>query len=102
MPVRSGGLCVILLGLGVGWGAGNVGPIAVSLTHSFGVSLAAVGLLSGVAYFAATPVVVPLAARAGVVRATAVAAVVMSAGHVVFAVSPWFAGLLGARIIAGA
>jgi len=106
MPVRSGGLCVILLGLGVGWGAGNVGPIAVSLTHSFGVSLAAVGLLSGVAYFAAiavaTPLVVPLAARTGVVCATAVAAVVMSAGHVVFAVSPWFAGLLGARIIVGA
>src|SRR5215472_5650319 len=106
MPVRSGGLCVILLGLGVGWGAGNVGPVAVSLARSFGVSLAAVGLLSGAAYFAAvavaTPLVVPLAARVGVVRATAVAAAVMSVGHVVFAVSPAFAGLLAARIIVGA
>lgn len=70
MPAHSRGLCVILLGIGVGWGAGNVGPVAVSLTRSFGVSLAAVGLLSGAAYFAAaavaTPVVVSLAARVSV------------------------------------
>jgi MFS family permease len=70
------------------------------------VSLTAVGLLSGTAYFAAgavaTPLVVPLAARAGVVRATGVAAAVMSAGQVLFAVSPAFAGLLAARILVGA
>jgi MFS transporter, DHA1 family, putative efflux transporter len=70
------------------------------------VSLAAVGLLSGTAYFAAlavaTPLVVPLAARIGVVRATAFAAGVMLAGHVLFAVSPAFAGLLAARIVVGA
>ena len=106
MLVHSRGLCVILLGFGVGWGAGNVGPVAVSLARSFGVSLAAVGLLSGAAYFAAvavaTPLVVPLAARVGAVRATAVAAAVMSAGHVVFAVSPAFGGLLAARIVVGA
>ena len=106
MPVHSGGLCAVLLGLGVGWGAGNVGPVAVSLTRSFGVSLAAVGLLSGAAYFAAvavaTPLVVPLAARVGAMHATAVAAAVMSAGHVVFAVSPAFGGLLAARIVVGA
>ena len=106
MLVHSGGLCVILLGFGVGWGAGNVGPVAVSLTHFFGVSLAAVGLLSGAAYFAAvavaTPLVVPLAARVGAMHATAVAAAVMSAGHVVFAVSPAFGGLLAARIVVGA
>lgn len=106
MPVPSRGLCPILLGLGVGWGAGNIGPVAITLTHSLGVSLAAVGLLSGTAYFAAvaiaTPLVVPLAARAGVVRATAFAAGVMLAGHVLFAVSPVFAGLLAARIVVGA
>ena len=106
MPVLPRGLCAVLLGLGVGWGAGNVGPVAISLTHSFGVSLAAVGLLSGTAYFAAvavaTPLVVPLAARAGVVRATAIAAGVMLAGHILFAVSPAFAGLLAARIVVGA
>src|SRR5262249_59721015 len=106
MPVHSRGLCAILLGLGVGWGAGNVGPVATSLAHSFGVSLAAVGLLSGTAYFVAvmvaTPLVVPLAARVGVVRAAAIAAASMSAGHVVFAVSPAFAGLIAARIVVGA
>jgi len=106
MPVHSRGLCAILLGLGLGWGAGNVGPVATLLAHSFGVSLAAVGLLSGTAYFVsvlvATPLVVPLAARVGVVRAAAIAAASMSAGHVVFAVSPAFAGLLAARIVVGA
>jgi predicted MFS family arabinose efflux permease len=105
MPVHSRGLCAVLLGLGVGWGAGNVGPVATSLTHSFGVSFTAVGLLSGTTYFAAvmvaTPLVVPLAARVGMVRATAFAAAGMSAGHVVFAVSPAFAGLLAARIAVG-
>ena len=94
-----------MLGLGVGWGAGNVGPVAISLTHSFDVSLAAVGLLSGTAYFAAiavaTPLVVPLAARVGVVRATAFAAGVMLAGHILFAVSPAFAGLIAARVVVG-
>src|SRR5215472_3825679 len=106
MPVPPRGLSAVLLGLGVGWGAGNVGPVAISLTHSFRVSLTAVGLLSGTAYFAAiavaTPLVVPLAARVGVVRATGFAAAAMSAGHILFAVSPAFAGLLAARITVGA
>jgi len=106
MPVPPRGLCAVLLGLGVGWGAGNVGPVAISLTRSFQVSLTAVGLLSGTAYFAAmavaTPLVVPLAARVGVVRATGFAAAAMSAGHVLFAASPAFPVLLTARIIVGA
>jgi len=105
MPVRAHGLCAILLGLGVGWGAGNVGPVATSLTHVFGASFAAVGLLSGTAYFAAvsvaTPLVVPLAARVGVVRAIAIAACLLSAGHLLFALSPAFSGLLIARIVVG-
>lgn len=50
----------------------------------------------------ATPLVVPLAALVGVVRAAAIAAASMSAGHVVFAVSPAFAGLIAARIVVGA
>ena len=105
MPVQDRGLCAILLGLGVGWGAGNVGPVATSLSHSFGVSLAAVGLLSGTAYFAATavatPLVVPLAARVGVVHAAAFAAAVMAAGQLLFAVSPAFDGLVAARVLVG-
>jgi predicted MFS family arabinose efflux permease len=67
--------------------------------------LTAVGLLSGTVYFAAvmiaTPFAVPLAARAGIVRATAVAAITMAAGHLLFAVSPAFAGLLVARVVVG-
>src|SRR5215472_4942822 len=108
MPVHYRGrwLCLILLGVGVGWGAGNIGPVVGPLTEQFGVSLGAVGLLSGTVYFAAvlvaTPLVVPLAARVGVVRAAAAAAVVMAAGHVVFALSPVFAGLLAARVVVGA
>src|SRR5215510_4840377 len=105
MPVPSRGLCAVLLGLGVGWGAGNVGPVAIPLTHSFHVSLTAIGLLSGGAYFAAsavaTPLVVPLAARIGVVRAAGFAAAAMAAGHALFAVSPVFAALLTARILVG-
>jgi MFS family permease len=105
MPVHSRGLCAVLLGLGVGWGAGNVGPVAIPLTHAFHVSLTAVGLLSGGAYFAAsavaTPLTVPLAARIGVVRAAGFAAAVMAAGHGLFAVSPAFAALLTARIMVG-
>jgi len=106
MPVRDRGLCGILLGLGVGWGAGNVGPVATSLAHSFGVSLAAVGLLSGTAYFAATavttPLVVPLGSRIGVVRTAAIAAGTMAAGQLLFALSPAFGGLVAARVLVGA
>ena len=106
MPVRDRGLCGILLGLGVGWGAGNVGPVVTSLAHSFGVSLAAVGLLSGTAYFAATavttPLVVPLGSRIGVVRTAAIAAGTMAAGQLLFALSPAFGGLVAARVLVGA
>lgn len=66
--VRSSGLAALLLGLGVGWGAGNVGPVVLDLGAHFHTTLAAVGLLSGTVYFAAvmvaTPFAVPLAARA--------------------------------------
>jgi predicted MFS family arabinose efflux permease len=102
---RSEGLGAVLLGIGVGWGAGNVGPVVGPLSHDFHTSLAGVGLLSGTVYFAAvmvaTPLAVPLAARVGIVRATAVAAVAMAVGHVVFAASPVFAGLLVARVLVG-
>ena len=105
MVTRARGLSVVLLGVGVGWGAGNVGPVVFTLTHRFHTTLTAVGLLSGTVYFAAvmiaTPFAVPLAARAGIVRATAIAAVTMAAGHLLFAVSPAFTGLLAARVVVG-
>jgi predicted MFS family arabinose efflux permease len=103
--MRSRGASALLLGLGVGWGAGNVGPVVLQLGAQFHTTLAAVGLLSGTVYFAAvmvaTPFAVPLAGRVGVVRTTAVAAVVMAAGNAVFAAGPVFAGLLLARVLVG-
>jgi predicted MFS family arabinose efflux permease len=56
-------------------------------------------------YFAAvmiaTPFAVPLAARAGIMRAVAIAAALMALGHGVFAVSPAYVGLVAARILVG-
>lgn len=98
-------MSAILLGIGVGWGAGNVGAVVASLSRTFHVSLAGVGLLSGTVYFAAvmiaTPFIVPLAARIGVVRASALGAAAMAFGHALFAASPVFAGLLLARVVVG-
>jgi predicted MFS family arabinose efflux permease len=81
---RARGLSAILLGIAVGWGAGNIGPVVTQLAHSFHVSLAGVGLLSGTVYFAA-----------------AIGAATMTAGHAVFAASPDYAGLVLARILVG-
>ena len=75
------------------------------LAHQFRVSFAEVGLLSGTVYFAAvtvaTPLVIPLAARTGVVRAGAIGAVAMAIGHIVFAIGSAFAWLLVARVAVG-
>ena len=49
----------------------------------------------------ATPFAVPVAGRVGVVRTTAVAAVVMATGNALFAAGPVFAGLLLARVLVG-
>jgi predicted MFS family arabinose efflux permease len=103
--MRARDLSAILLGIGVGWGAGNIGPVVEPLSRDFHVTLAGVGLLSGTVYFAAvmiaTPFAVPLAARVGIVRAGAIAAALMAVGHLVFAVSPAYGGLLAARIVVG-
>jgi predicted MFS family arabinose efflux permease len=102
---RGKGLSAILLGIGVGWGAGNIGPVVDPLASHFHVSLAGVGLLSGTVYFAAvmvaTPLAVPLAARIGVVPTVAAAAAVMTVGHALFAISSVYAELLIARILVG-
>ena len=102
---RIQGLSSVLLAVGVGWGAGNVGPVVTPLSRGFHVSLAEVGLLSGTVYFAAvmlaTPFAVPLASRLGVVRASAIAAAAMAAGNALFAVSPAFGWLLAGRVLVG-
>jgi predicted MFS family arabinose efflux permease len=96
----------MLLGIALGWGAGNVGAVAGPLSAHFHVSLAAVGLLSGTVYFAsimvATPLAVPLAHRVGIGRSCMGAAALMASGHALFAVGPGFAGLLVARVLVGA
>lgn len=75
------------------------------MSRDFHVTLAGVGLLSGTVYFAAvmiaTPFAVPLAARAGIVRAGAIAGALMAVGHAVFAASPAYGGLVAARILVG-
>jgi MFS family permease len=102
---RAKGLSAILLGIGVGWGAGNIGPVVDPLSSHFHVSLAGVGLLSGTVYFAAvmiaTPLAVPVAARFGVVPTVATAAAVMAVGHALFAVSSAYGELIVARILVG-
>jgi MFS family permease len=106
MPTRDRGLGAVLLAIGVGWGAGNVGPVVTPLAHAFHTSLTGVGLLSGTVYFAAiligTPLAVPLTTRTGAVRATAVAAVTMALGNALFALGPGFGGLVAARVLVGA
>ena len=62
---RVRGLSAILLGVGLGWGAGNVGPVVIPLSHQFDVSLTGVGLLSGTVYFAAVMVATPFASSSG-------------------------------------
>jgi hypothetical protein len=60
---RGAGLAAFLVGLGAAWGAGNIGPVVRPLATEFGVSLAAVGVLSGTVFFGGL-VVAALFARA--------------------------------------
>ena len=99
-------LATALLAAGTAWNAGNIGPVTASLTSDFSVSLTAVGLLSGTVFFAGllatTAVAPPLAARTGVGTAARLGCVLCGVGNLLFAISPWFAGLLAARVIVGA
>jgi predicted MFS family arabinose efflux permease len=98
-------LATILLAAGTSWNAGNIGPVTSALSADFSVSLTAVGLLSGTVFFAglvATTVVAPaLAKRTGVAGAARLGCVLCGAGNLLFALSPWFAGLLVARVLIG-
>jgi predicted MFS family arabinose efflux permease len=102
---RGAGLAVFLLALGTAWSAGNVGAVVGDLSQDFGISLATVGLLSGtllLGFSVPGTLLAPLIAeRAGIVRTMTLAAVLCAAGSLVFAVTPWFAGLVLGRAIAG-
>lgn len=99
-------LAVVLLAAGTSWNAGNIGPVTSTLSEDFSVSLTAVGLLSGTVFFAglvATTVLAPtLAARTGVAGAVRLGCILCGAGNVLFAASPWFAGLIAGRVLVGA
>lgn len=98
-------LATALLAAGTSWNAGNIGPVTSALSADFSVSLTAVGLLSGTVFFAgilATTFMAPeLAKRTGVAGASRLGCILCGVGNVLFAFSPWFAGLLVARVIVG-
>jgi MFS family permease len=98
-------LAVVLLAAGTSWNAGNIGPVTSTLGEEFSVSLTAVGLLSGTVFFAgivvATLLAPPLAKRIGVAGAARLGCILCGAGNVLFAASPWFAGLVAGRALVG-
>ena len=98
-------LATALLAAGTSWNGGNIGPVTSALSDDFSVSLTAVGLLSGTVFFAgllATTVAAPeLAKRTSVAGAARLGCVLCGAGNLLFALSPWFGGLLVARVLVG-
>ncbi|HSJ18033.1 MAG TPA: MFS transporter [Solirubrobacterales bacterium] len=104
-PAARVTLATALLAAGTSWNAGNIGPVTSALSADFSVSLTAVGLLSGTVFFAgvlATTTVAPeLAKRTGVAGAARLGCILCGAGNLLFALSPWFAGLLVARVLVG-
>lgn len=96
---------VALVGLSGAWNGGNVGPVASQLGDEFGVSLAAVGLLSGTIFMGAVVVGLLFAAqigdRTGLLRGLRLAALLTVLGNAIFALSPDFAGLAVARVFPG-
>jgi len=96
---------VALVGLTGAWNGGNVGPVAGQIGDEFGVSLAAVGLLSGTLFLGAVLIGLLFAAqlgdRTGLLRGLRLAVLLTAIGNVIFALSPDFAGLAVARIFPG-
>ena len=102
---RRGGIAVFLLGLGLAWSAGNVGPVVGDLRDEFAISLTTVGLLSGTLLFAAMVlgiVVAPrVAERIGLIRGMLVACGLGGVGSVLFALSSDVGMLAAGRVLAG-
>lgn len=103
-PFRSVNAAVLLLAVGTGYGGGNVGPITAQISHSFHVSLSAVGL-TVTFFFGAIAIVTIRAARylrhLGGTRTFVVCGALAGVGNAVCAASPWFAGVLVGRVLAG-
>ena len=60
---RRDAFAIALLSMGCSWGAGNVGPVVPELSDDFGLSLGAVGVLSGTLFFAGVLVGLALAPK---------------------------------------
>ena len=102
---RRGGVAVFLLGLGLAWSAGNVGPVVGELRDEFAISLTTVGVLSGTLFFTGMVigiVVAPrVAERIGLIRGMVLACAVGGLGGVLFGLSSGFALLAVGRVLAG-
>ena len=87
------------------WNSGNIGPATGEISDGLDVSLAAVGLLGGTAFFAGLVIAklgaARLTERVGPDAALRVMVLAALAGNVVVALSPWFAGVAFGRTLAG-
>jgi len=109
MPARSrdlrGAIAVFLLGTGLAWSAGNVGPVVSELSREFDISLTSVGLLSGTLFFSAMvagiAVAPRVAERIGLIRGMIAACALGALGSLLFAVAEGFALLAVGRVLAG-
>jgi predicted MFS family arabinose efflux permease len=101
----SGGAAAFLVALGAAWSVGNVGAVVGQLSDEFDISLTTVGLLSGtilLGFSVPGTILAPmLAERIGIVRTIVVAALLVAAGNVLFALTPVFAGLVVGRAVTG-
>ena len=102
---RRASWAAFLVALGTAWSVGNVGAVVDQLSSEFHISLATVGLLSGSLLFGfslpGTILAPKIAEHIGIVRTMIVAVVLYTAGNVVFAATPAFAGLVVGRAITG-
>lgn len=104
-PSARAVLAVALIGLSAAWNGGNVGPVASEIASELDVSLGVVGILAGTLFLGACVagllVAAPLGERLGLVNGLRLAALLLVAGNVLFALSPVFAGLAIGRVLPG-
>ena len=98
-------LATVLFAAGLSWTAGNVGPVVTDIEREFDVTLSQIGVLTGTVYFGAI-VVITLAApwlshRLGLLDTVRLACVLGTAGNLIFALSPAYAGLVAGQILQG-
>ena len=108
-PARArdlqGAIAIFLLGVGLAWSAGNVGPVVGELRDEFGISLTAVGVLSGTLFYSAMVAGIGIAPRVaeriGLIHGMLLACALGGVGCLIFALSPNVALLALGRVLAG-